>query len=141
MKSNGYKQMYFVWIYRISPPSLESLNLDVNEVNSLGVLVFFSEFQCKFGDLREMDIFLSNCQGNKICRFEDGKGNQCSYCEYLKAWGALLSKYTLYLINKNSQSVTLETSVEAPKKPKTLTKEDGQWANVKRTLMLKWKDQ
>ena len=56
----------------------ESLNLDVDEVISHGVCVFLSECQRKFGDLREMEI---SYQGNRICRFEDGKGR---YGEYLK---------------------------------------------------------
>ena len=61
MKSNGYKQVYFKDGEGIRYIQTESLNLDVDEVISLGVLVFFSEGQCKFGDLREVEIFLSNC--------------------------------------------------------------------------------
>ena len=86
MKSNGYKQVYFKDGGGIRYIQTESLNLDVDEVISHGVRVFFSEGQCQCGDFREMNIFLSNCKGYRICRFEDGKGNQCSYGEYLKAW-------------------------------------------------------
>ena len=62
MKSNGYKQVYFKDGGGIRYIQTESLNLDVDEVISLGVRVFISEGQCKCGDLREMDIFLSKIQ-------------------------------------------------------------------------------
>ena len=61
MKSNGYTQVYFKDGGSIRYIQTESLNLDVDEVIHLGILVFFGEGQCKFGDFREMDIFLSNC--------------------------------------------------------------------------------
>ena len=102
----------------------ESLNLDVDEVISLGVRVFFSEGKCKFGQLREMEMFLSDCQGHRIYSFDDGMGNRCSYGEYLKARGLFSSKYTLYLSTKNSPSVTTETFVEAAEEAET-TDEGG----------------
>ena len=73
MKVNGYKQVYFKDGGGIRHIQTESLNLDVDELINLGVLLFFSEGKCKFGQLRKMEMFLSDCQGNRICTFEDGK--------------------------------------------------------------------
>ena len=60
MKSNGYKQVYVKDGGGIRYIQTESLHLYVEEVISHGERVFFSEGQCKFGDIREMEIFLSN---------------------------------------------------------------------------------
>ena len=114
MKENGYKQVYFKDGGGIRHIQTESLNLDVDELINLGVLAFFSEGKCKFGQLREMEMFISDCQGNRICTFEDGKGNRCCYGDYLKARGLFSSKYTLYLTTKNSPSVTTAAFVEDP---------------------------
>ena len=132
MKSKGYKQVYFKYGGGIRCIQTESLNLDVDEVISLGVRVFFSEGKCKFGQLREMEMFPSDCQGHRIYSFDDSKGNRCSYGEYFKARGLFSSKYTLYLSTKNSPSGTTETFVEAAEGAET-TDEGGRTMGERET--------
>ena len=81
--------------------------------------LFFPEGKSKFGMLEDMDVELGNFAQEKIRKFKDTDGNECSFKEYLKNRGLFASKFYVYLMttvieDEDTPSKISQTEVCSP---------------------------